>query len=101
ANNAPKLQESLPFRGYDESDYASSLQALAQRKLIKKSDDGYKITKKGKKLRKKAEDKTNRIFFGPWKVLDSNEQTRLSNLLIRMNFALENLAEKEAELAGA
>jgi len=69
--------------------------------LIKKVDDGYALSSKGESLRLEAEETTNQLFFKPWKVLEDNEQTRLRNLLIRMKINLEDLAEREAELASA
>jgi len=101
ANSASKLKESLPFRGYEEDDYANSLSELVELGLIKKVDDGYALSSKGESLRLEAEETTNQLFFKPWKVLEDNEQTRLRNLLIRMKINLEDLAEREAELASA
>ena len=101
ANSASKLKEILPFRGYEEDDYADSLTKLVELGRIKKVEDGYSISSKGESLRLEAEETTNRVFFKPWQVLEDNEQNRLRTLLIRMKINLENLAEKEAELASA
>jgi DNA-binding MarR family transcriptional regulator len=101
ANSASKLKELLPFRGYEEDDYAKSLTKLVELGLIKKGDDGFALSSKGESLRLEAEETTDRVFFKPWQVLEDNEQTRLRNLLIRMKINLENLAKTEAELASA
>jgi DNA-binding MarR family transcriptional regulator len=100
AKTAAELSENLTFRGFEEDDYARSLEELAGKGLIKKGSGGFKVTDEGTALRLEAEETTNRIFYEPWRVLEENEQTRLRNLLIRMKINLENLAEKVAETAG-
>jgi hypothetical protein len=101
AKTASMLVERLPLRGYEEDDYANSLEQLADRGLVQKDAGEFKPTEDGKTLRLEAEETTNRIFFEPWQVLEENEQTQLRNLLIRMKINLENLAEKETETAGS
>ncbi len=94
-SSAAELVERLPFRGYEEADYTQSLELLTELGWLKKSDDHYKLTKKGQAVRKKAEETTDRYFFAPWDQLSSSETFRLRTLLTRTRLRLESLAEEQ------
>ncbi len=81
ATTAEALNERLPYRQYTSDNYQVTLEGLVRRGWIEVGDDGYVVTAKGKKIRDDAEDKTNKNYFGPWKVLSDAELKRLGELL--------------------
>jgi len=81
ANTAEKLVERLPYREYTAEDYAKTLEDLVQRGWIEAGDDGYVVTKDGKKIRGDAEAVTDTNYFAPWNALSDDEVARLGELL--------------------
>ncbi len=93
---AAGLAEQLPFRGHDEDGYAAALSQLVERGWLEEGEDGYAPTAAGSKVRQEAEEATDRLFFGPWSILEGNEPGQLRNLLIRLKIGLEKLVEEPA-----
>lgn len=100
-SSAADLVEKLTVRQYSEEEYAQSLKKLEELGWLAKSAGGYQVTEKGQEIRQKAEEMTNECFFTPWSCLDSGEMNRLLNLLVRMKFGLEKLAEEEPQPEGS
>ena len=94
ANTVEKLVARLPYRNYTAEDYTKTLADLTQRGWIEPSDNGYKATAEGKKIREEAEDKTNENHFSPWKVLTDDELTKLGQLLNDLKETNNKIAEE-------
>ena len=80
-NTAEKLVERLTYRTYLAEDYIATLNDLTERGWIEPGDDGYVVTKEGRKIRGDGEAVTDTNYFAPWKVLSDDEVTRLGELL--------------------
>lgn len=80
-NTVEKLIEQLSYRTYLAEDYTATLNDLAERGWIEPGDDGYVVTKEGKKIRGDGEAITDTNYFAPWKALSDDEITRLGELL--------------------
>jgi len=99
ATTAEGLAERLPYRQYTADNYQNTLEGLVKRGWIETGDDGYIVTAKGKKIRDDAEDETNKIYFGAWKVLSDDEVKRLGELLATLKETnLKLIPEDDAEL---
>lgn len=94
ANTAEKLVERLPFRNYTADDFTNTLNDLTQRGWIETSDEGYKVTDTGKKIREEAEEATNANFFAPWKSLSDDELAKLTELLNELKETNTKIAEE-------
>ena len=95
ATTAERLAERLPYRQYTTDNYQETLDDLVKRGWIEKKADGYVVTAKGKKIRDDAEDGTNKIYFGAWKVLSDEELIRLGELLIALKETNLNLMPED------
>lgn len=95
ANTVEKLVERLPFRNYKAEDYAEALEDLTQRGWITSSDDGYKITDEGRKIREDAEAATNENFYTAWKSLSDDELEKLGDLLNELKEINQRIVEEK------
>lgn len=95
ASSAELAEQLSTYRGYDEEAYALSLAELADRGWIAHTNGGFVVTAEGRRVRQEAEETTNRVFYGPWLSLESQELFRLRDVLIRLKLRLENLANEE------
>jgi DNA-binding MarR family transcriptional regulator len=89
AGTAAELAEKLPFRNYDGDAYAAALKDLVARGWIAKENDRYVATEKGKKLRQKAEEATDRYFDAAWVALSEAETKEIKGLLKRLAKAVK------------
>ena len=97
AGMAAELAEKLPYRNYDEASYAAALEDLASRGWIAEEKDKYVVTEKGKKLRQKAEDATDRYFDAAWVALNEAETKELMGLLKKLAKTLKQPEEDSAQ----
>ena len=93
ARTAQELAEKLPFRAYTQEEYAQSLDELVRLGWIEQTDEGCRMTEKGRALRQEAEDATDRYHLAPWDCLGDQEQAQLLDLLTRFRDRLDVLAK--------
>lgn len=91
ADDSSSLAERLSNRGYSEEDYADSLQNLGEKGWLEEVDNKWQPTSKGKQIKEKVENETDRLFFASWNVLGEEELTELAELIGEAN---ENLRYK-------
>jgi len=89
ASSVSEVSERLSGRGYSQEDYADSLRILTEMQWITNSN-GYRITEEGKKVRERAEENTDRLYYIGWETLSRDELGALSDLLARLNDRLRN-----------
>jgi len=95
AHTAKELAE-RPFRGYSEETYTGAFTTLISRGWAEETDNGYRITEKGRAVRQQAEEKTNAYFFAPWACLSAAEKIQLHNLLTQLKNNLQATTENDA-----
>jgi len=102
ATTSAEIAQKCAFRGYDEADYAASLQALAGRGWLQADAHGtYTVTPEGDALRRKIEQATDDIFYATWdETLSGQQQNELRTLLIELKRHL-NAAEKSQQEVAA
>jgi predicted transcriptional regulator len=96
AHTARELAE-LPFRGHSEETYTGAFATLVSRGWAEETDDGYRITEKGRAVRQQAEEKTDHYFFAPWACLSDAEKIQLHDLLTRLKNNLQGMTENDAD----
>jgi predicted transcriptional regulator len=84
---ATELVQKLDFRGYDEATYQQALAPLVARGWLAEADGVYRLTDKGERVRQTAEDETDRLFYAPWP-LDETELVELKGLMEKISRAL-------------
>jgi len=88
AVNAKQMAETMTFRGYDEEDYEVAIAATIELGWVEPSgiqQDAYRITQKGRDIRREVDQLTDEYFYRPWSVLDDKEIDELYNLLTKLN----------------
>ena len=88
AKSAAELAEKLPFRNYQEEDYARALEKLVKRGWAEKDKEGYALTEEGKSVREEVENKTDEIYKAAFSVLSEEELAELTAMLTSMADAL-------------
>ncbi len=99
AHTADELAAKLPNRQHTSADYASALRALAQRGWIEPSagaGGSFQLTGRGKALREKVEDATDRVYYAPWSCFNDAERDELGDLLVRLREALNEMTRTAA-----
>ncbi len=76
-----ELHEKLGFRGQLHSVHEDALTTLNGKGLAKRSKGKFIITRRGKKLRAEAEERTDEYFYAPWECLEDEDLQTLENLL--------------------
>jgi DNA-binding PadR family transcriptional regulator len=82
ATTLEALTEILKRRGHAPDLIPQALRALAAREWIASQSGGYQATEEGNRLRREAEDETDRLFYAPWAVLSDHETEELQSLLV-------------------
>jgi hypothetical protein len=87
-----QIAETMPFRGYEVSDYEVALQAAVEMGWAEKSDvsGAFCITQKGRELREQTEQLTNEYFYDPWSVMTQGELDELYDLLLKLREQLNS-----------
>ncbi len=99
AHTAAELAEKLPFRNYEESDYAEALDKLAELGWVEEKDGAYALTEKGTKVREEAEMRTNQYYKAAFDVLSESEIKELIALIKSLTEAITVEEEEEAQPA--
>ena len=81
ATSAADVYAKLPFRGYSEEEYASSLQMLVQRGWLANAGDNFAVTPAGEQVRAQVEEHTDAYFYAPWSTLSDAEMDEVRQLL--------------------
>ena len=85
---AAALAQKLDFRGYDETAYRQALEPLVTRGWLTEADGVYRLTGKGEQVRQTAENETDRLFYAPW-LLDDTELAELKGLMEKVSLSLQ------------
>jgi len=92
-NTLDKLHEELKFRGIFRDEYAQILQELIGRGWVKDDSGQYRLTAEGQRIRREAEELTDRYFFAPWGCLSDVEKEDLLCLAMQLRDGLRDLRE--------
>jgi len=96
AKTAAELAEKLPFRNYQEEDYADALEKLVECGWAEQGEEGYALTEKGKSVRQAVENKTDENYKEAFNVLSDQELVELTAMLASMAEALTPETEQDA-----
>lgn len=91
ADTAAQITEQRGFRGYDETEWQKTLDAVVAKGWLNRQDDSYSVTDVGKKIRDDIETWTDDFFYQAFAVLSDNDIQELVTLLrdIQENFTPE------------
>jgi hypothetical protein len=82
ANTASDLAKQLSYRNYDETDYATALDALDRRGWIVPLDGGhYAVKPQAAQMRQQVEGTTDRLFEAAFAELSSADTTEFKQLM--------------------
>ena len=92
AVNAEQMANTMTFRGYDEEDYEVAIAANVELGWVEPSgiqQGAYRVTQKGRDIRKEVDELTDEYFYAPWSVLGDMEVDELYNLLTKLHDQLD------------
>ncbi len=75
------LSKDLARRGFSRLETAVALEDLVKLGWLAQERDNYHLTKQGCNIRQETEQQTDKNFYAPWYVLDSNDLVTVQNLL--------------------
>lgn len=82
ASSAAEISDQVSeYRRYTEKDYADAIDDLVARGWLIQKTDKFVITEEGKKIRQEAEDLTDQLYGGPFKVFSEGVIKGLTGLL--------------------
>lgn len=82
------LCQKLERRGYLRDEYKQAIEDLIKRSWVAERAGEYQVTTRGKEIRQRAEETTDRYFYAPWSCLSQEETEDLRTLLIHLRDGL-------------
>lgn len=96
ANSAAELVEKLPFRSYQEEEFAQALAKLVALGWIEKNDGGFGLTEKGKQVREQAETQTDRYYQAAFAAFSEEDLQTLIGSIEALTAAISPKVEENA-----
>jgi len=90
ANTLDALHTEMGPSVFARDEISQALHDLMKRGWIEEKSDKYQATVEGRRIRKEAEELTDRYFFHPWACLNETEQADLLSLAIQLRDSLKD-----------